>query len=218
MALFYAPTEAAALAWLNKHLASSSRDVKSPAPALFPEESFVSEEKPSLPPTTASTSRQHAKMSSTALARPATQLTLSQPLPAPTQPEQTMLMFDNTPEGIRNGVDVAIKEDLIEEGNEAQIQQLMKVMASTTNKKVKGDTEIEMSVGKGGAVLGKVKKDAGGEGDALVEQSTSTMAGMTTLRGEQVLRKEGDRDEEMKPVKSQRLKGKARKLAKAAKK
>ncbi|KAH7073561.1 hypothetical protein BKA63DRAFT_514350 [Paraphoma chrysanthemicola] len=128
-----------------------------------------------------------------------------------------MLMFDNTPEGIRMAVDVAIKEGLIEEGNEAQIQQLMKMLASTTNKKTDGDTEIEKSVGKGGAVLGKVKEDAGAEGDASSEQSTNTAAGLTTRGDEKMLGKEGDDDEEIQPVKSQRLKGKARKLAKAAK-
>jgi hypothetical protein len=237
MAKFYASTEEEALAWLHKHLASS-RDVKSPS--LF-------EEKPTPPPTAAShsagvrskdDSRQGTKLSSTTLAGPATQLTASQSSssrakPEP-KPEQTVLMFDNTPEGMRNAVNVAIKEGLIEAGNNAQIQKLMQLLASTRNKKTKGDSEIERSVGQGGAVLGKIKDEHAGEGEASGAQGTSSTAA-TTVQGDEthalgttddgaaptqtskdVDRADAQDDGQTQPVKSQRLKGKARKQAKQA--
>jgi hypothetical protein len=110
------------------------------------------------------------------------------------------LMYDNTPEGRRRALDLAIKEGIIDPDNDEHVAALMKHFADPENKKTKDNaTVMERLVDVSGAVLGVIKEDAKCE---MAHGSGSTRE------------KSNDDDEQRNEVrKTSRLKGKARKDA-----
>ena len=143
---------------------------------------------------------QFTKWSTPSSAPKATELTASQPA------KREILLYDNTAEGHRTAIDLAILNGYIDANNEGQLVNLMRALASTKNTKIKDDsTEIERSVGAGGAVLGEVKEEAESDKAGGVRDQ----AGQHGDTRAQHVNREG-------PVKYGRLKGKARKEAKKA--
>ncbi|KAF2826392.1 hypothetical protein CC86DRAFT_28784 [Ophiobolus disseminans] len=74
--------------------------------------------------------------------------------------KKEILMYENTPDGHRTAVNIALKNGYIQANNNEQLVKLMHMLANTTNTKIKDDsTEIERSVSAGGAVLGEITED-----------------------------------------------------------
>jgi hypothetical protein len=175
--------------------------------------------------------------------QPVTPMVTSQPEPADPTPaeygklKQTILAFDNTPEGYRTAVDDAIKEGLVDGNDKQAIAALMERMASTKNIKEKDRaTELERHVQKGDAIVGRIQEEVEptkasgtqhetGPGTSATHQDTSTATSCTHqdndvkmggMDDDQTV-ETGGTQQPSKPVSdSKRLKGKARKAAKEA--
>jgi hypothetical protein len=84
--------------------------------------------------------------------------------PVPSKSKRVELMYDNTPEGRRRALDLAIKEGIIDPDNDEQVTALMKRFVDPVNKKIKDNaTVMERLVDASGAVLGVIREDVVGE-------------------------------------------------------
>jgi hypothetical protein len=124
--------------------------------------------------------------------------------PKPATQQRVELRFDNTPEGHRTALNLAISQGLVDPDNDAQVEALMNTIRSTPNKVLKdASAELDRHVAAGGAVLGVINEDAAGE---MAESSRAL-----------IKKDDGDAEAQEKDTsKTQRLKGKARKNAKKA--
>jgi hypothetical protein len=112
-------------------------------------------------------------------------------MPAPTtqaeKPEAkssipTVLCYENTPEGHRTAVTLAIQQGLIDADDDAAIEALMKTIRESHNTKLKDDTdELDKHMTSGGVALGLINEDSTGEsagssGTGVKMQSDATKA------------------------------------------
>jgi hypothetical protein len=93
-----------------------------------------------------------------------------------TKPKQTMVCYENNPEGHRNALKLAIENKCIDPNNEEEVKNLMYQLEHTTNKMIRtNNTEMERQITPGGAVIGELK-DEDTEMGGMAEQSETAMA------------------------------------------
>jgi hypothetical protein len=123
--------------------------------------------------------------------------------PKPTTQQRVELKFDNTPEGHKTALKLAIQRGYVDPNNDEQVKALMETIREMPNKMLKDASgELDRHVVAGGAALGVIGEDAAGE----VAESSRAPIKTRDNDGTEVQVKESS--------KTQRLKGKARKDAK----